>query len=204
MMEPGASGALAAKLAPLTAADNSGAGEGSPSPPDTSRVPVRFCAALVAVSVSVTGPGLLPACQVLCHIPACWGCKLSGGSPLENDIVTLPLLSALPQSSRTSDSIAIGHAAGSPNDCPKVVMIGTNCVGVHPALPWAPSPIAEAPAGGAVTIVLIPTRRMLPSENCSVSSALYTPADNPLVTGCTTTRVGCEGKTVDVRGPRLN
>src|SRR5271156_6126411 len=140
MMEPGASGTLAAKLAPLAAAASTGAGETSPRPPVITRVPLRFCEALVAVTVRVTGPEPVPDCQVLCHMPDWSGSRLSGGAPFENETLTLPLLSVLPQSSRTTDSSATGHAAGTPKDWPSVVMMGTSWVGVHPAVAWGSTP----------------------------------------------------------------
>src|SRR5580704_3237731 len=132
-MDPGESGACAAKVAPFTAALSTGAIDEAPNPPVTARVPVRLLVGSLAVIVTVTGP-VLPDRQVFCHVPPCTRSKLSRGSPLENDAVTLPVFSALPQSSLTCASIATGHAAGTPNDWPSVVIAGTSCVGVQPAL----------------------------------------------------------------------
>src|SRR5277367_6833757 len=73
MIDPGASGTLEAKLAPLAAAASTGAGDTSPRPPVITREPLRFCPALVAVTVRVTGPVVFPDCQVLCHMPDCSG-----------------------------------------------------------------------------------------------------------------------------------
>src|SRR5579859_7198470 len=72
-MDPGESGAFAAKLAPLTAAPITGASDDAPSPPVTSRVPVRLREGSLAVTVTVTGPAPVPACHVLCHVPLCRG-----------------------------------------------------------------------------------------------------------------------------------
>jgi len=69
MIDPGASGVLPAKLAPLTAAASVGAGAKSPSPPVTSRAPARFRAGSFAEMVSVTGPLLWPESHVLFHMP---------------------------------------------------------------------------------------------------------------------------------------
>src|ERR1700683_4406313 len=69
IMEPGASGALAAKVAPFTAALSTGASDEAPNPPVTWRVPVRLGVGSFAVMVTVTGPTLFPDRQVLCHVP---------------------------------------------------------------------------------------------------------------------------------------
>src|SRR5215472_962633 len=133
MSDPGASGVVAAAPAAITAASSVGPFEESPSPPVTSRVPDRLRAGSVAVKVRVTGPDLCPDIQVACHNPpACNQCKLIAGSPLENETATFPLSRALPQLSRTTASKATGHAAGTPKDCPRVVMAGTSCVGIQP------------------------------------------------------------------------
>src|SRR5579862_4212390 len=68
-IEPGDSGALGWKLAPLTAAASTGAMDGLPRLPVTCAVPVRLRAGSVAVTVTVTAAGLLPDCQVLCQVP---------------------------------------------------------------------------------------------------------------------------------------
>src|SRR5258708_17179285 len=132
MMEPGASGVLAAKLAPLTAAASTGDLVDSPRPPVTSRVPNRFRTGSLAVTVSVTGPELCPETQVVFHKPPWMDCRLSGGSPFDNETLTLPESSPLPQSSRTAEFNATGQAAGTPKDCPSVVITGISCVGVQP------------------------------------------------------------------------
>src|SRR5579864_1303878 len=142
-------------------------------------------------------------------MPLCADCRLSGGSPLENETLTLPESSVAPQSSRTSVSSATGHAAGTPNDCPSVVITGTSCDGVQPAVPGSscaalPRLAADDPAGGGVTIVRKPTRRMSPSENCSVSSASYTPGGSKPVSGCSTNFPGCDKESVELAGMKLN
>src|SRR5580693_1257902 len=175
MMDPGASGVVAAAPAAITAALSVGPCDESPSPPVTSRIPVRLRTGSLAVTVNVTGPALFPDIQVACHKPpAASERRLIGGSPLENETPTLPVSNVLPQSSSTSASNATGHAAGTPKDWPKVVIIGTSCVGVQPVAScevWKMAAEGAGVAGGGVTMVRMPTRRMMPSENCSVSSA---------------------------------
>src|SRR5271165_1105324 len=156
--------------------------------------------------VSVTGPDVFPDCQVFCHIPACSGIKLSGGSPLENDTFTLPALTVLPQSSRTCDSSATGQAAGTPKDSPSVVRTGTSWVGVHAGLAcaWSPNSRSDGVVPAEATIVRKPTRCNVPSENCSVNWALYTPAASALVSGCSTMRDGADVERNPLPGSILN
>ena len=52
-------------------------------------------------------------------------------------------------------------------------------------------------------MVRTPTRRTRPSENCSVSSASCTPTVKPLVSGCTTMRVGCVSTSVAFPGMKF-
>src|SRR5579872_5092551 len=115
---------------------------------------------------------LLLGFQVACHWPPLRkDNKLSGGSPFENETTTLPLFSALPQSSTTFACSASGHPAGTVKDCPIDVRVGISLLGVQlDARPVSSgcSAALEAVAGAFVTIKCNRTSRTLPSENCSV------------------------------------
>ena len=159
-MDPGASGESMAKLAPLTAALSRGGIDEASQTARNLACAGESARRIVAVMVNVTGPALFPDSQVLCHVPFWMASKLSGGSPFENDAVTSPAFSALPQSSVTCASSTTGHAAGTPNDCPSVVIAGTSCVGVQLAVSSARSRSAVVEAADAgVTMVRTPTRR---------------------------------------------
>src|SRR5260370_25036889 len=66
--------------------------------------------------------------------PSCWDAKLSGGSPLENEVTTDPVRAGEPQSSVTFTSIAAGQAAGALKLEPSVVKTGSSLVGVQVAV----------------------------------------------------------------------
>src|SRR5580692_11977201 len=184
--DPGASGVFWTKLAEFTAAASTGAGAKFPRPPVTVRVPVRLPLGLLAVTVTVTGPEVLPDTQVVLHAPpGPLDCMLSGGSPFEKDAVTVPLFRLLPQSSVTTVSSAMGQAAGTLKDWPSTVITGTSWEGVQPAAVCGAvsSEVEPVGVGAGVTMVRRPTRLTFPSENWNVSSALYTPGARLLVSG---------------------
>src|SRR5260221_14667013 len=84
MMEPGASGALAANLAPLTAAPSTGDLADSPNPPETSPVPTRFHTESFRQMTIFTGPILIIELQVVDPKLPTEEYKDNGGPPYHN------------------------------------------------------------------------------------------------------------------------
>src|SRR5580693_501219 len=118
------------------------------------------------------GVTALEGLQVACHCPLLFSeAKGSVGSPFENETTTLPEFRGFPQSSKTDDSKATGHPAGTRNDWPIEVRVGTSLLGVHPATRAVSPPGAvefDTLPAPLCTITCSFTLRTLPSENCSV------------------------------------
>ena len=73
-----------------------------------------------------------PGTHVALQRPAPKGSIESGGSPLENDAITEPSSTEVPQSSTTSTSKETGHAAGILNWLGNPAKAGNNVDGTHP------------------------------------------------------------------------
>src|SRR5256885_1349424 len=86
------------------------------------------CAVMVAWLEDV-----LRGCHVPAHLPSCNDVSASGGSPVENEVMTLPWLTNVPQSSTTVTSSGAGHAAATLKLSPNCVNTGISFAGVHPA-----------------------------------------------------------------------
>src|SRR6266404_455480 len=103
--------------------------------------------------------------------PSCWVVKLSGGSPLENEVTTDPVRAGEPQSSVTLTSIAAGQAAGALKFAPSVVKTGNSLVGVQVAVAAGVDDPASRAADGFNTVVTTSSkstvRLVLSCGNCS-------------------------------------
>src|SRR5260370_32497147 len=93
-------------------------------------VPCKLAAGCCAITVTTIE--LLRAfcgAHVADQCPSCWDAKLSGGSPLENEVTTDPVRAGEPQSSVTFTSIAAGQPPGARRLEPTVANTGTSFVG---------------------------------------------------------------------------
>ena len=75
--------------------------------------------------IAITGALALRTCQVPVQVPFFKDMSGSGGSPLENVAVTVPLTCGLPQSSTTRISTGVGHAAATLKPYDSEVKSGT-------------------------------------------------------------------------------
>src|SRR5258706_2723760 len=87
------------------------------------------CAFPVTVTCALEARG----CHVALQRPSRKDVRESGGSPLENEATTLPVVMGVPQSSTTVISISVGHAATTVKLDPSWVKTGNNLVDVQPA-----------------------------------------------------------------------
>src|ERR1700730_7199597 len=127
-----------------------------------------------AVTVTTIEPlRTLLGAHVADQCPSCWETKLSGGSPLEKEVVTDPVSMAEPQSSVTLTSIAAGHAAGALKLVPSVVKTGNNFVAVHVAAAAGTDNLSRAAEDWFSTVVTTnkrsTVRLVLSCGNCSRS-----------------------------------
>src|ERR1700739_4597314 len=122
--------------------------------------------------------------QVAVHEPLRADVSVSGGSPLENETLTLPAVTAVPQSSTTVTAKGVGHAAGTLKFVPGWVNTGRSLVGVQPARaactgvgpPFVEEPVLVAAATTSSRLMEL----VEPAENVSVIVARSKPAVAPV------------------------
>src|SRR5258708_7463707 len=137
-------------------------------------VPCKLAAGCCAVTVTTIE--LLRAfcgAHVADQRPSCWDAKLSGASPLENEVTTDPFRIGEPQSSVTLTSIAAGQAAGALKFAPSVVKTGNSLVGVQVAVAAGVDNVASSADDGFSTVVTTNSRSTvrvaLSCGNCRTS-----------------------------------
>src|SRR5437588_12599022 len=99
------------------------------------------CAFPVTVTCALEARG----CHVALQRPSRKDVRESGGSPLENEATTLPVVMGVPQSSTTVISISVGQAATTVKLDPSWVNTGNNLVGVQPAASGVPALAGSKP-----------------------------------------------------------
>jgi hypothetical protein len=156
MMLPGATGEFRLKLAafntPPPAMDGGGLGFAA-SPPVICDLPVSSGVPLRASIESVAWEAVRVVCHVAPHLPSFRLDRESGTSPVEKLTVTLPEVTAFPQSSATRTSIEIGNAVVALNPITGLIPTGTSRVGVQ--LEVAPRTFEKVVPGGATISTMV-------------------------------------------------